>query len=270
MISSIARWLVKKRFYATSDFLLSASSLIIGSGSKINYNKNGYWAHRQDGWIINEAFPNIRLNIRELRKKLEEIYFYQYEPGENNICVDVGAGIGTESIFLSLKVGSGGKVYAIEASPHTFSILKANMEDNELNNVSCYNAAISDSNGKMMINDNLDNHIVNTVFATGGTEIEAFTMDSFFIECRIDRVDYLKVNIEGAEKLLIRSFNNIKKVHYVAISCHDFLARQSGNNIFFTRNIVCEFLIKNNFVITSRNTGVDYIDDWIYGTNKDF
>jgi FkbM family methyltransferase len=270
MVSNLARWLVQRRFYTIADWMLTGASFLAGKGNRIRYNKSGYWSHRQKGWIINEAFPNIRLDIKGIQDFNQQVYFHQYQPSLNDIVIDVGAGIGTESIFLSKAVGNKGIVYAIEASPSTYRILRANIEDNKLQNVHCFNIAIADRHGQLKISDAVENHIANSVFEDQGVEVEALTMDEFFVGNDIKTVDFLKVNIEGAEKLLVRSFNGIDKVHYIAISCHDFLGRRTGNPVFFTREIIVTFLLQHDFEISSRNSGVDYEDDWIYGRNKLF
>jgi len=78
------------------------------------------------------------------------------------------------------------------------------------------------------------------------------------------------VNIEGEERLLIIAFEKISKVKHVAISCHDFLYKHSGNKNFKTKKSVIRFLEKRNFDVTGNKTGIDYVDDWIYGFNRMF
>jgi hypothetical protein len=41
-----------------------------------------------------------------------------------------------------------------------------------------------------------------------------------------------------------------------------------NDDSLFTKQEVLEFLLKNGFDICSQQTGVDYIDDSIYGVNK--
>jgi FkbM family methyltransferase len=270
MISNLARWLVRRHFYKVADWVLTAASFMTGKGSRIKYHKEGYWSHRQKGWTINESFPNIRLDVRALQQFNDSVYFHQYKPVPGDTVIDLGAGIGTETIFLSGALGKAGKLFAIEASPSTYGILQANIRDNGLENVLSYNIAMADRHGLLKINADSENHIANTILDDRGSEVEAFTMDEFFSGQGIETVHFLKVNIEGAEKLIIRAFRNISKVQHVAISCHDFLGRRTGNPVFFTKEAVTGFLLQNQFEISSRNSGIDYQDDWIYGKNKLF
>jgi len=96
------------------------------------------------------------------------------------------------------------------------------------------------------------------------------TMDGFMEENQIDSVGLLKVNIEGAERLLIGSFDKISKVRNVAISCHDFLYKRSGDKNFKTKKTIIRFLKNRNFEVSGNETGIDYVDDWIYGSNRMF
>ena len=95
-------------------------------------------------------------------------------------------------------------------------------------------------------------------------------MDGFMEENQIEAVGLLKVNIEGAERLLIDSFEKISNVKHVAISCHDFLYDRSGDRNFQTKKSVIRFLKNRNFDVTGNMTGIDYLDDWIYGSNRKF
>jgi len=254
--------------YNLSGSFLTIASKFVGRGCHISYNKKGYWRHRQDSWVINEAFPNIRMDVEVIRQFNNDVYFHSYRPRENDTCIDVGAGIGTECIALSSMVGPNGRIHAIEASPFVYKILDSNILENKLENVSAYNVAIADRKGKIRISEEPDEHISNSVWTDQGVEIDALTIDDFIDSLGVDTIDFLKVNIEGAEKLMISRFKNIDKVRHVAISCHDFLGRRSGDLQFFTRDLVTAFLKENDFNIESRSTGVDYIDDWIYGVNR--
>jgi len=130
--------------------------------------------------------------------------------------------------------------------------------------------AISNQYGKIFIDDSQINHIANSVFTGKGMAVRAITMDGFMKENQIDSVGLLKVNIEGAERLLIDSFDKISSVKHVAISCHDFLYKRSGDVNFKTKKTIIRFLKNRNFDVTGNETGIDYIDDWIYGSNRKF
>ncbi|MGH2645538.1 MAG: FkbM family methyltransferase [Chitinophagaceae bacterium] len=249
---------------------VSLLTKIYGSRTKVSYNKKGYWSQEAEGWIVHDVFPNVRLRITEVKEEIKDIFFNEYTPKQGDVCIDVGAGIGTETMYAGELIGTEGKLYAIEAAPLTYQLLCANVASNHLNNVTCSQLAITDVPGTIRISSQKKSHEKNSIFTGGGENVNAITMDDLVIRNNIQKIDFLKVNIEGAEKLLIRQFNKIKIVHHAAIACHDFLGRKFNDETYFTRKIIEEFMSKNNFEIYSRNTGIDYKDDWVYGRNKDF
>ncbi len=52
---------------------------------------------------------------------------------------------------LDMHVVSMARDYAIEASPFTFELLKANIHSNHLNNIRPFNVALSDRPGKYLL-----------------------------------------------------------------------------------------------------------------------
>jgi len=270
MISSLAAKLADSGFPKLAEFILKMGISFVGNNAKISFHSRNRWVHYKGGWIINEVLPDIRFDPEKQMRFIRDLYFKNYLPRSEDVFIDVGSGIGMESMFLSRQADYKGMVYAIEASPFTFGLLKANIECNQLNNIKPFNVAISDRCGEIFIGNNPINHIANSVFTNKGRTVRAITMDGFMEENQIDNVGLLKVNIEGAERFLIDSFEKISKVKHVAISCHDFLYKRSGDKNFKTKKTIIRFLENRNFEVTGNQTGIDYIDDWIYGANRMF
>jgi FkbM family methyltransferase len=270
MISSLAGKLANSGCPKLAEFILKMGIAVLGNNAKIRFHSRNNWTHYKGSWIIHEVLPDIRFDPGKQMTFIREVHFKHYLPSGEDVFIDVGAGIGTESMFLSRQSDFTGRIFAIEESPFTFELLKANIQSNHLNNIQPFNLAISDRSGKILIEDSQLNHIGNSVFTEKGTEVRTMTMDGFIEENQIKSVELLKANIEGAEKLLIGSFEKISKVKHVAISCHDFLYRRSGNRNFKTKKSVILFLKNRNFEVSENYTGIDYVDDWIYGSNRMF
>jgi protein-L-isoaspartate O-methyltransferase len=62
------------------------------------------------------------------------------------VCLDVGANIGAITLPLA-RLASKGRVYAFEAAPATFDLLKRNIAGNALDNVTAEHAAITARSG---------------------------------------------------------------------------------------------------------------------------
>ena len=134
---------------------------------------------------------------------------------QGNVVLDVGANIGLTAIRASKLTGAQGAVYAIEAMPSTFEILKFNVNLNKLTNVICLNEAFADYVGKTEMFHNLDiNRGSASLYSdkkTDGVKVNVNTLDKFVIHKGIKHVDFIKVDIEGAEYPMLMGASNFFK-----------------------------------------------------------
>lgn len=125
------------------------------------------------------------------------------------VIVDAGAHIGTFTILLSKIVGEKGKVIAIEPERNSFLQLTKNLEINRIKNVIPINIGLSDFNGyKDFFVDkesacssfisNPDQQIVDK------TNVKVKSLDSLLQEINIDKIDFLKIDTEGAELEILK------------------------------------------------------------------
>jgi FkbM family methyltransferase len=135
----------------------------------------------------------------------------------NDIIFDIGANIGWYSIHLSKKL-IGTKIYSFEPIPETFSKLKKNVELNSINNINLVNLPLS-------------NEIQNLLFyyspsATGASssvniseekdikklECTTDTIDNFVSNNKIEKIDFIKCDVEGSELFVFQGgIESIKK-----------------------------------------------------------
>lgn len=118
-------------------------------------------------------------------------------PPNGSVVVDIGANIGAWSIPASrlAKV-----VYAVEPIAGNFDMLARNCELNEAANVIPIQLAISHTSGpaEMSVNGVMSS----LVWCQPGKEMESVTtlsLDRLLDQYRIERVDFLKMDCEGAE-----------------------------------------------------------------------
>jgi len=146
------------------------------------------------------------------------LFFWDYEPKRNDIVLDVGAGIGGEVFSLRIRVGPGGQVFAFEAHPTTFGKLSRLCELNSWSNVEAIQAAVIDKSGRVSISDE-DQHETNSIFSRGKYEVDGIALDDFIMQRGITHIDYLKMNIEEAERLAIRRMETVARTtDHVCIS----------------------------------------------------
>jgi FkbM family methyltransferase len=165
-------------------------------------------------------------------------------------------------------------VVAVEANPDVHQVLTDIVNLNKLPNVDVLNVALSPSLGTVTINDEVETYLSgsmqSTETAAKGFKVEGMPLSELMKRYGIMEVDLLKVNIEGAERFLVDEirpeiFENIRNV---AISCHDFRYRKEGLEFFRTKELILNYFDRMGYQIKSQSTGIDYIDDWIYGVHK--
>ncbi len=129
-------------------------------------------------------------------------------PGD--VFVDIGANIGYDTLLASSRVGSAGRVVAIEASPRTFALMKRNLAANTFSsNVRAVNAAVSDLPGTLDLYEvNAANIGAATTLASrGGTliaSVEALPLEQILTPDERSRLRLIKMDVEGAEPPILR------------------------------------------------------------------
>ena len=143
---------------------------------------------------------------------------------DNQTVIDVGANMGQYTDFFLNKLKSTGKIYSIELFPDTCNSLKQKYVNN--NNVKVLNYAISDVDGKLPFYSgnhhclhNILGHDVNFRDTKLSGEIESMRIDSLF--ANEEKIDLIKIDVEGAELLVLEGCKNIiNKIEYILVECH--------------------------------------------------
>ncbi len=142
------------------------------------------------------------------------------------VFLDVGAHIGYDTLKASVRVGEGGKVIAFEPNPRTLEQLRANIAASHAANVTVEPIACTDSEQMLTLYDatpqgnsggsslslaNADQTHTGTVpsYAVRGRPI-----DHVAAELGLQRVDVVKVDVEGAEYLVLRGLREtLRRFH---------------------------------------------------------
>lgn len=128
-------------------------------------------------------------------------------------CLDVGANIGCVTTHLAKLVGPSGRVFAFEPVPHLFIRLKENIALNAQDRVaSLHQMALSNETGRATIKvaqADCDNQGMASLrntdhpHLTRALEIQTKTLDQFVREQQLDRIDLIKMDVQGAEPWVI-------------------------------------------------------------------
>ena len=180
------------------------------------------WIHIwSDGILVTEApSPSPR---RAITRNLP-LFLERFKPDKGQTIVDVGAGIGTDVCAFSSMVGDEGRVICIEADPEAFRCLSKTVALAGLRNVVTIHKAVTNCEGQVFLAKAAAS-VSNSVMTEGerGVVVQSTTLDRLLDEIGIETIDYLKMNIEGAEVLALEGFaTGPRRVRNWCISCHDF------------------------------------------------
>ncbi len=133
--------------------------------------------------------------------------------GEGQVVLDIGAYSGVTSIIFAGLVGASGHVYAFEADPTNYECALQNVEMARrwmgLDNITLIHKAVwSHADGLIFSSEAAMGS--SAVAITGGgrgheTKIPSTTLDGFCREQGLTHVDFIKVDIEGAEIEMLQS-----------------------------------------------------------------
>jgi FkbM family methyltransferase len=154
-----------------------------------------YWIPKGNRWVL-------PFNLAE---QARDIYQTKGEWGirEGDIVLDCGAHVGT---FTQTALSRGAaKVIAIEPSPRNVECLRRNFpKEIESGRVVIYPKGVWNKDDTMVLEKVHDNSAADTVVmhqpgAADGERVPLTTIDKLVAELGLTRVDYIKMDIEGAE-----------------------------------------------------------------------
>jgi FkbM family methyltransferase len=122
--------------------------------------------------------------------------------------IDVGANMGLYSMIASRLVGESGHVIALEPSAREFQRLAFHVTLNDLQNIRCIQVAASDSSGDARLSiagewnagHNTLGKFFDPAVVTARVEgVRTQTIDALVADLRLERVDLVKIDVEGHE-----------------------------------------------------------------------
>lgn len=183
-----------------------------------------------------------------------------YEPGITGllaaivtpgaVCVDIGANVGWHSLVMARHAGEAGKVHAFEPYPLSFQRLTDNIVANGLEDrIRASRLAVAD--GARTVAMKIDSTLPTThvrldlTASTGATTAETIALDDYCSGELIHRIDLIKLDVEGAERLVIRGAAATLSSPRAPILIVE-AAEQTGQNFGFRPNDVLDDLARLN------------------------
>jgi len=123
------------------------------------------------------------------------------KPGQ--VVLDVGANIGYYTTILSRLVGPRGKVIAFEPTRCFGEVLERNLEENRVANVEVRAVGLSDHPGEARIDIGPSSATLHSPEGfdevVGHETIRLTTLVEFVAEARLERIDFIKIDVDGGE-----------------------------------------------------------------------
>lgn len=146
-------------------------------------------------------------------------------PGDT--VVDIGGNIGVFTLFAS-RLGAE-KIFVFEPFPANVHLIRKNIRENFLKNVSIVQSAVSDKNGtaKLYLGHHNAGHLLFDRNSVGQLEnyisVPTTTLNALIKDHHMGKIDFLKLDCEGSEGAILNSSppQVWKKIKQVAIEYHD-------------------------------------------------
>jgi FkbM family methyltransferase len=166
--------------------------------------------------LIVPDMPSFLAVINEIF--LDNVYQFEAD-SKRPVVIDLGANIGISAIYFK-RLYPKAQLSVYEADKNIFEVLSKNLNNNGIVDVEAYNLAVWDSNCEILFKpDNADGGCVST--DDSGVLVKAIDISD--ILNKFGKIDFLKMDIEGAENnLLDKLSDNLHKIDSLFIEYHSF------------------------------------------------
>jgi len=201
------------------------------------------------------------------KKIINEVYNgnYKLKIPNDSVIIDIGAHIGAYSILASkyAKV-----VYAFEPYSESYSLLTNNIEMNQIGNVKTYCKGIAKKKGKKKLYlspNSVGAYSIYSLINQKSCKIECITLGDFIISNKIEKVDILKLDVEGAEYEILFNLPKeiLSKIKNITMECHSM----ELINIKYNLESMKKFLENNGFKVSSKLNDLNN-HYYVYATEK--
>lgn len=195
-------------------------------------------------------------------EKPEEIaeingYLKKYIPKKGDTVIDCGAYAGYFAVLAAKLVGETGRVIAIEPDFFNRALLRKNIKANHLNNVTIIDRGLSDT-------ESIIGWSVGGIVSQAGKskifKVKTTTLNKVYHKLHLNRIDFVKMDIEGAEINALNGANDVLKyMQNLAIASYHIV---NGKKTCFE---VEKLLRANSFKTETKNSAGQLIT---FGRNK--
>ena len=154
----------------------------------------------------------------------------QFVPQQGWTVVDVGANIGAFSVWAAANMGSSGRLLAIEPNPVSFRELRRSLDELTVD-AAAFAVACGDVEGEVTLHFQpgytVSSSLTSFAAGTESATVPMRRLDALLGETGISHVDLLKIDVEGAEELVLRGAGEaLSRIDRVVLeTTHDDIGR---------------------------------------------
>jgi FkbM family methyltransferase len=138
-----------------------------------------------------------------------EVALVRRHLGEGRVALDVGANIGVFALTMA-ALNSRATVHAFEPVASNYERLVGNVELNRRDNVLAHHLAVAEKSGMVRITSDDRSPATNRISTDNSAAlVESVTLDDFCAAEGIAEVDLVKIDVEGAEPLVLRGASSL-------------------------------------------------------------
>jgi FkbM family methyltransferase len=136
----------------------------------------------------------------------KDVYELERSVKPGDTVLDLGAHIGGFTVRAARKIGPAGRVIAVEPAPQNYALLRSNLALNDLSNVEALNLGVWKERATLTMHfsglsggHSVEEGYANVHESGDVAQVPVDSVDGILAERGIERVDFVKMDIEGAE-----------------------------------------------------------------------
>lgn len=177
-----------------------------------------------------------------------------------DVTADVGANFGYYSLQMSRLVGPSGRVFAFEPASEFRSQLVRNLDVNQVDNVTIVPFGLSDAHTEgTLLSDEISGtlHWPDDLKApTAHEKVELVAMDSYFADNDVNRLDFVKIDVDGHEPQMLHGAERTLRSHqpFILIEFSQLNLMAGGSDV----PALAKQLRDLGYVLYSEKTGLPF------------
>jgi len=168
------------------------------------------------------------------------------------VALDIGANIGLATLAMATTLPSSARLLAIEPSPRNLSHLRRNLAENGLSRVEVVAAAVGAEPGSLSFHEShfgagshlvSEHHLARASMPAVSVRVE--TLDSIVAARGLERLDFIKVDVEGFEPDVLAggagAIERFRPVIHMEFNSWTLMAFRNANPRGFLEDLVRRF-----------------------------